>query len=683
MRTDQIRRSYFSISAAVVCSCIVIAVCGVPSAFSQTILFMDDFDHNDSTSITDPAARAAGTLSNTVKYNVTGVTAADEVAVTNGLLDWTGVSDSDGQVPANGNQKWTFRTTPGGATHLNWAPHVAGLHYEIRFTYRSAWSHPLTFGLSDDGQGGNWNADAEGDYDFAFGAYGSHWQSGEDGSSQNHGGASRDTEYDVVLKIDEAGGTAAAWVDGTLRTTRSIDFENAGRYFSFGEPTLYGGYIDNFTVSLFPSASLGGADTASGEATLRGELLGHGPANAYICWGENDGGTAGTSSWDHVVSKSSVSTGEVFSTVASNLYYGVQYEYRVYVTNAVGSHWSALGTFTTPKVLVESLFRDTFDHTLSTSITDPQDRAVGTLSSTVKYNVTGVTAADEVAVTNGLLDWTGVSDANGEVPGNGDQNWTFRTTPGGVTHFNWAPHVSGLYYEISFTYRSAWSHPLTFGLSDDGQGGDWNADSNGNYDFAFGAYGSVWQSGDDGASQNHGGAAADTEYDVVLKIDEAGGTAKGWVDGALTADRSIDFENAGRYFSFGSAGKYGGYIDDFEINELARFAITNAGAATASDTAELTGVLDAEGAVFTVRAYWSTSNNLTSAEWLADGTASNVIAGTYTNVTGHAVGASIDSLILHTTYYYTMVASNEVTEIWASPNESFIPVPFGTVVSVQ
>jgi hypothetical protein len=66
-----------------------------------------------------------------------------------------------------------------------------------------------------------------------------------------------------------------------------------------------------------------------------------------------------------------------------------------------------------------------------------------------------------------------------------------------------------------------------------------------------------------------------------------------------------------------------------------------------------------------------------------DTTASNVVAGTYTNVAGQVVSTSIDSLTVDTTYYYTMVASNEVTEIWADQNVSFVPLALGTVISIK
>jgi parallel beta-helix repeat protein len=217
------------------------------------LLFHDTFDDGGSSSIDDPSARATGLLADLVKYKITNADAG-EVAVTNGLLDWTGTNIANGNLEtANGSQKWTFRTGEGGNTHFDWAPYLAGDIFEVSFTYRSAWSQPLTFGVSDSPQPGNWNADEHGSYDYAFGAWGRNWDSGDDGNTTRMSGADGDTEFDVLLKINEPAGTAEAWVDGTLISTELIDFENTGRYFSFGENLGYGGYIDNFKVFVMPT----------------------------------------------------------------------------------------------------------------------------------------------------------------------------------------------------------------------------------------------------------------------------------------------------------------------------------------------------------------------------------------------------------------------------------------------
>ncbi len=225
----------------------------LPSRSPET-LFFDDFDDTVDNNLTNPVARASGTLADSVKYYISGLTAAGEVAVTNGLLDWTGTNSGNSQLAENnGTQNLQLSSVAGVNSAFNWAPYVAGKTYIISFTYRSAWSNPLNFGLSDTPQTGSWAADTQAAYDYAFGPYGANWQSGSDGVSSNSAGAAADTEYEIELTIKEADGLAEARVDGSLIVTRSIDFENAGRYMAFGEPTLYGGYIDNLKIAVIPS----------------------------------------------------------------------------------------------------------------------------------------------------------------------------------------------------------------------------------------------------------------------------------------------------------------------------------------------------------------------------------------------------------------------------------------------
>ena len=100
---------------------------------------------------------------------------------------------------------------------------------------------------------------------------------------------------------------------------------------------------------------------------------------------------------------------------------------------------------------------------------------------------------------------------------------------------------------------------------------------------------------------------------------------------------------------------------------IANTAATNITVATA----DLGGMLNATGSVFDVTVYWSTNDNADAAAWLADGTASSALVGTYTNVTGLPVTRSVSSLTVGTTYYYTMRVSNPETNVWAAANASF------------
>ncbi|MEM7393104.1 MAG: DUF2341 domain-containing protein, partial [Verrucomicrobiota bacterium] len=81
-----------------------------------------------------------------------------------------------------------------------------------------------------------------------------------------------------------------------------------------------------------------GAAPDLGSARLNGNLLGGGPAEVVVYWGESDGGT-NASAWDNAVVLSNTSNGPV-STVVSGLLFGVPYYYRLYMTNAVAHDWA-------------------------------------------------------------------------------------------------------------------------------------------------------------------------------------------------------------------------------------------------------------------------------------------------------------------------------------------------------
>lgn len=89
----------------------------------------------------------------------------------------------------------------------------------------------------------------------------------------------------------------------------------------------------------------GTAATNTTSATLSGLLTSGGAGMAWICWGDNEVGTAKTSDWDHVVLVGSVTEAGTFSVVVDNLSTNSTYWYRCYVSNVAGSGWSDSATF--------------------------------------------------------------------------------------------------------------------------------------------------------------------------------------------------------------------------------------------------------------------------------------------------------------------------------------------------
>jgi arylsulfatase A-like enzyme len=224
-----------------------------------TLLFKDDFTAANGTSLTDPATRATGTLASTVKYAWTNTTDV----VVDGTLNWDGNGNRNGQ-----HQQTADTTTQSFRMTYNWASLVAGKVWEVEFDQRVAWSHPLTFGLSDNPQNGLWSAWNDSNYDFATGSYGTNLFYDTD----NDGGGTGSTNTTSIasvfpslvaanpptnethhfrIRFDEPNGTATVWINSVQKVqATSLDFENTGRYLSWGEPQQYAGALDNITVSV-------------------------------------------------------------------------------------------------------------------------------------------------------------------------------------------------------------------------------------------------------------------------------------------------------------------------------------------------------------------------------------------------------------------------------------------------
>jgi beta-lactam-binding protein with PASTA domain len=220
-------------------------------AESSQILFADDFDAAMGTSLTTPGVRASGAVAASVGYVWTSTT---EVVV-DGMLNWDASGSRDAaheQTDAPGSESMRI--------DHDFGPHVAGKVWEVEFDQRVSSSHPLTFGLSDDVQPGTSAAWDDGQYDFATGSYGTSLRHDAD---DDNGPAAvtvdgvfpnppnlTDTHH-FRIRFDEPAGTATVWINGVEKGSRAtLDFENTGRYLSWGEPADYAGALDNLKVSV-------------------------------------------------------------------------------------------------------------------------------------------------------------------------------------------------------------------------------------------------------------------------------------------------------------------------------------------------------------------------------------------------------------------------------------------------
>jgi autotransporter-associated beta strand protein len=390
----------------------------------------------------------------------------------------------------------------------------------------------------------------------------------------------------------------------------------------------------NFETAGPPSAGLAGGATGIGigVASLRGEVTAGASANAYICWGATDGGTTSIATWDNAVSMGSIVQGNVFTQALANLYYGIDYQYRVYVTNDAGTAWSAVTNFVTLKPTGSSLAIlnwdfETGDLTGWTNVgaTAGADTLFRNGYSPVSHSRIGPKQGtyyiDGYSSGQGNSDaWTGIIETEAFTLG-ADANWTF-VSGGGSHSWSGTPAAPGTLAGIALereTSPGVWAN-------------------------------AIFQSGANNNSliaRNHdlSAYAGDT-----MRIRIYDNTTGGW--GWCGAD---DFA-----------------VSNVLVGSGVDLSIANTVAANVADvTADLQGTLEATGSVFTVTVYWGTNNNANGPAWLADTSASNAVVAVLTNATGYALNHSLTTLSESTTYYYTYRANNAATNMWASPNITF------------
>jgi autotransporter-associated beta strand protein len=378
----------------------------------------------------------------------------------------------------------------------------------------------------------------------------------------------------------------------------------------------------------------GATDLGIGTATLRGDITGGGGADVYICWGETDGGTnGGTAAWQFVAPIGTQIESVPFSKAVSGLYYGIGYAYRVFASNALGTAWSGVDTFMTLAPLGTSLVSLNWDFEsgdltgwTNVGATAGADTLFRNGYSPVSHSRIGPKQGtyyiDGYSSGQGNSDaWTGIIETEPFTLGDGAR-WTF-VSGGGNVSWSGTPAAPGAVAGIALEREVS---PGTW------QNAIWQAGANNNsliaQDHDLGAY------------------AGDT---VRIRIYD--NTTGGW----------------------GWTGVDNLTVSSVVVGNGVGLDIRNTVAANSTATmADLGGVLDATQSVFTVTAYWSSNNNVDAAAWLADGDASSVPGGTYTNVLGQSVAGAATGLLPDTLYYYTLLAVNAATNLWATPNASFV-----------
>jgi hypothetical protein len=385
----------------------------------------------------------------------------------------------------------------------------------------------------------------------------------------------------------------------------------------------------------------GATGIAVGAATLNGRVVSAGGValdHVRIYFGDNDGGTD-KGNWDtsYVFNAGSVTEGVPFSTNITGLLYGAQYSYRTYASNSYGEAWADEETFSTPVPTVPG-------GTLGWSYAAWTGDADSGIDSSATYTAAHSFGNNHAGITiNGVsFSYSFASSGTGWSIGGTQNNWPNDDDAA----------ITGVSEDLAeeFVYNA---NPRTVQFSGLTVGTRYRATF-----FSVG-----WE------ATNRIQTFLSSGDSLILDQDFYGD------NNGITVSHVFEATGATRDFSITPAGgtfhMYG--LANHEVPPVpVEFSITNTTAVNVAETtADLVGTLDGTGSVFDVIAYWSTSNNLTSTAWLNDGTASSAAAGTYTNVTGHSVTGTASLLTGSTLYYYTLVASNAVTNIWASPNASF------------
>jgi len=95
-------------------------------------------------------------------------------------------------------------------------------------------------------------------------------------------------------------------------------------------------------VPLIPAVVNSGATNSGvGVCTLQGMVTSGGVVNAWICWGTSDAGTNSMTNWPSSAAIGAVMQSNLFSTVASGLSTNVAYWYRCFASNSYGTAWAS------------------------------------------------------------------------------------------------------------------------------------------------------------------------------------------------------------------------------------------------------------------------------------------------------------------------------------------------------
>ena len=483
-------------------------------------------------------------------------------------------------------------------------------------------------------------------------------------ANTNHIGTYTNTTGPVSYTVDD-GLTPTTYYHYTFRATNATESwwaDPSTRLRTYGPPV-----IDND----------GGAVVDVGYATLHGNLTYTGgvATTVYTYWGDNNGGTT-QGAWDHVITNGTMGEVSFSASTPTNLLYGLTYHYRCFATNLYGGGWADATT-----------------------------------------NFTTLTPAGEATlpVTNNLVSHWDASAITGFSPGDTLTTWV-NSAPGGpdaalanktptyeidashgqpTVRFNDDASNKGEY----FTFASLNNIRTVFWVVNDNsptRNDHFLLGANGSYNFHRGSGGQIWDSGNTHASIRNGttkldGSAVDGTSTVLTEGADVWHLVSMRTDGGavvadqITQDRTFhgswegdiaevviyssvlstaDEEEVGSYLEW----KYGFTTPYPDLTPPVMLAITNNTVTNPEmNAATLTGTLRGSNAVFDVYVYYGTNDGGT----VAGAWDTNAYVGSYTNADSQALSKDVSGLVADTAHYYTFMAMNVSTNIWASPSETF------------
>jgi len=386
----------------------------------------------------------------------------------------------------------------------------------------------------------------------------------------------------------------------------------------------------NFRTLVAPEVNNGtGASVAVGQATLTGELTTGNLANVYIYWGRTDGGTT-ASAWEHAESLGARGHG-TFSTSVS-AYYGMTYYYRCYATNSLGDNWAAA---TTNFLTLDPTSDNHFNALYYGRYDGAGDSELGAIDDGAANGQNG-----------GLFDLT---------PDGGNPSvWTSEIWPGGDGD-NYSKMWWGYFHPPSTGTYEFYVHGDDYELLwiDTGQnGGEFEAGAD---DISRNVPPESWNTAHTETVDLNGGGE---QYAFAIAFNEGGGgdwmqiTVKKPGGAAERINPSTPAQDG--WWSLGYT------LEGPSISNGAESDVT-------TTSATFSATLDAYGTIFDVYAYWGTTDGTNNAlAW-----ASSAYVGTYTNPSAASLSYTAMGLAADADHYYTFMATNDATNVWASPSEPF------------